>query len=49
MVEQHPPNTIPNHIEEPPPLIEIEGDLELRLPKSSTRKLIATSAANSCT
>jgi hypothetical protein len=28
MLELHPPNTIPNHIDDPPPPIEIKGDLK---------------------
>jgi hypothetical protein len=31
MLEPHPPNTIPNRIDEPPPPIEIEGDLEYEI------------------
>jgi len=31
MLEQHPPNTIPNRIKEPPPPIEIKGDLEYEI------------------
>jgi len=39
MLEQHPPNTIPNRIEESPPLIEIEGNLEYEIAEILNSKI----------